>query len=252
MRTTRAAVLESRYGHRIDRRVPLPHLEVQVGTGRVAGRAHVADPRAARHLLAHVRGDLRQVRVPGREAEPVLHHYQVAVAAVVPAGEDRGPPTPAAPTRVPNATGKSMPAWCRPARRAGRRSRLRSAPAPAGRSARLRRGPWSGCWRTCRAPAGPRRWPGPRSRPRRARSPTGSSSRRSASRRRTLRPLRRAGSRLLEPELERRHVPAALAASGASERRARRAADRPLRLRPGDAVDQQVPAPLEAPDATSR
>ena len=76
------------------------HLEVQVGAGRVAGRAHVADPRAARHLLAHVGCDLRQVGVPGRVAEPVLDHHEVAVAAVVPAREDRGAHAGGAHTRA--------------------------------------------------------------------------------------------------------------------------------------------------------
>jgi hypothetical protein len=83
---TRSQVAEQ-VGGRIDRCAEVADLEVQVGTGRVAGRSDVADRHPAGDPLTDRGRDSGHVRVPALEAEPVLHHDQVAVAARVEPGE---------------------------------------------------------------------------------------------------------------------------------------------------------------------
>ena len=65
-----------------------PDLEVQVGAGREAGGADVADPRALADAGPAARADAVEVRVPGGHAAAVRDHDEVAVAAGVVAGAD--------------------------------------------------------------------------------------------------------------------------------------------------------------------
>ena len=131
-------------GHRLSRYGtgsigPSAHLEVQVRPGGVAGRAHVAEPRAAAHALADPGRDRREVGVPGGVAEPVADHHEVAVAALFqPANSVT--PTPAAPTRVPAAPGSRCPVASRPP------SRGAPKPSPIGAATgrRKRTGPLTG------------------------------------------------------------------------------------------------------------
>ena len=66
-----AAATAQQIGHRVDRRVVAPHLEVQMGAGRVAGRAHAADlacrpPRSARRAVVMLERCAYQVVKPSR------------------------------------------------------------------------------------------------------------------------------------------------------------------------------------------
>src|SRR5690606_9406036 len=62
-------------------------LEVQVGTGGDARRAHVPDRLPLTHLLADVDGHGAEVRVPGLVVASMAHLDEVAVALGRPAGE---------------------------------------------------------------------------------------------------------------------------------------------------------------------
>ena len=73
---------------RVDRGAEPAHFEVEVWSGRAAGRADVAERCPADNPLSRRHGDARQVGVPRLEAEPVLDDDEVAVAARVPLGED--------------------------------------------------------------------------------------------------------------------------------------------------------------------
>src|SRR5258705_11685401 len=65
-------------GQWIDVSTANEQLEVQVRAGRLASRAHEADGRAGRHILAHANSDPRQVRVPGPDAVCMLEHDALA------------------------------------------------------------------------------------------------------------------------------------------------------------------------------
>src|SRR5690242_1894098 len=65
------------------------NFEVQVGPGRVAGRADRTDRLPFLHLLTRGDEDLREVAVAGRHAAAVVYQNVVAVAAVPSSGDNR-------------------------------------------------------------------------------------------------------------------------------------------------------------------
>ena len=85
---------------------------MEVGAFHLSARADETDTRPGREALAQPHDDTGQVRVPRADAVPVSDDDHRAPAATARAGEHDAP-RPAAATGVPNAAGKSTPAWNR-------------------------------------------------------------------------------------------------------------------------------------------